>query len=161
MKQMVAVVVVVAVLAVVGYTLLMREAERDDGFLVGFAVGSMNGPTGELHVIISREMTNIGPPRRSPNGTVLWQEWAGDHFDLRGADGQSIRLVRAGTSSIIRDYQSFNPEFFLTAVVRVGDTYTLDYIPETGQPRRYRYTFTVPPDGLAFSRQYFQLAPGN
>lgn len=147
-----------AVILAVGfgtYAWLRHEWTKDRGHQVGWAIGKMNKDRGELHVIVTREMTIIEGPRGMLGGAPQWQDWVKDHFELKDAAGQRVQMNRAGTSTVINEREAFNPEFYVNAGVRIGTTYTIDYIPVVGQPKRYRHTFTVAPEGKEFERIYF------
>lgn len=157
MKQAMIGAAVILMLAGLGYWLLQREWTKDRGHQIGYALGNPNNGDVELHVVVSRQMTLIQGPRPTPGGgSQSWVDWVKEHFDLRDAAGQQIPMSRCGTSTVINEREAFNPEFYVWAHVRAGTTYTLDYIPTFGGSKRYRHTFTVPPEGQKFERIYFE-----
>ncbi len=143
----------------VGVIFLENEWHRDRGEQIGIAAGNPSSESLELNVVISRQMVTRDPPAHvAESGAVLWQEWVPAHFELTDQAGQRVSMQRAGTSSIINPRKAFNPEFYLTARVKPGGTYTLDYIPTVGATQRYRYIFTVPPEKMKYERVYFEPA---
>jgi hypothetical protein len=156
MKQAVVATGIILVLAALGYWGLHREWTKDRGHQIGYALGNpVNGDV-ELHVVVSRQMTLTQGPRAVGGGVGSWVDWVKEHFELRDAAGQQIPMNRSGTSTVINEREAFNPEFYVWAHVRGGTTYTLDYIPVFGQPKRYRHTFTAAPEGQKFERIYFE-----
>lgn len=156
MKQLMIALVVFLVLAAAGYWLLEREWSKDRGPQIGYALGNPTAGDVELHVVVSREMSMIEKPRLTQSGAQQWLDWVKEHFDLRDAAGQQIPLARSGTSIVINEHEAFNPEFYVWARVHAGTTYTLDFIPVAGQPKRYRRTFTAAAEGQKFERDYFE-----
>jgi hypothetical protein len=56
-----------------------------------------------------------------------------------------MSLKRVNNSAVIqeRDVRG-TQEFFMTTKLKSGESYQLDYIPKTGEPKRYRHTFSAP-----------------
>ncbi len=149
MKTVVVILVVLLGLAGGGYWLAEYAFTPNAGRLIGYAIGN-----NELHVCITGEMTNLDPPRLS-NMIPQWPEWVHDHFELRDSAGQRIELSRAGTSAVISAADAKLPAFFITASLKAGTQYTLDYLPVRTEKQRYRLTVTAAPDGHQFERTYF------
>jgi hypothetical protein len=156
MKQALIGAVIILMVGGVGFWVLHHEWTKDRGQQVGFALGKSQGGQVDLHVIVSRDMTLVEGPALAPSGAIMWLDWVKDHFDLRDDAGQPVPMLRAGTSTLINEREAFNPEFYVTAKLRAGTAYTLDYIPHVGQPKRNRHTFTAPAEGQAFQRIYFK-----
>ncbi|HQL55087.1 MAG: hypothetical protein KA383_17630 [Phycisphaerae bacterium] len=160
MKQMfvggAVLVLLVGGLVAYGVRHLRAQFSGAEGFPVGFALGNAGSNSIELHVAVTHDMVKADPPTITPNGVLLWNEWVPQHFELRDAAGQSVRLNRAGTSVVINERKAFNPEFYLVARLTPGTTYSLDYIPYVGENKRHRHTFTATAAEQPFQRLIFE-----
>ncbi len=156
MRQMLIIGGVILVLCGIGFVWLDHEWHKDHGVVIGMAAGNPQEGELELHIVVSMGMVTADiVPAGGRGGALLWDQWISDHFSLRDAAGKNVTFAREGHSTLISDQKAFNPEFFLRARVKAGQTYTLDYTPVAGEPRRCRNTFTVPPEGLPFQRAQF------
>jgi hypothetical protein len=157
-KQMLVTAAVILVACTVGYYWLHHYWSQDQGHLIGVALGNPRDGKVELHVVVSRGMVRAqAPPVAGRGGAILWDQWTRDHFDLRDSAGKAVEMTRMGHSTLISDQKACNPEFFLQAWLRAGERYTLDYVPVSTDPQRYRHPFTVPPEGRPFERAHFAL----
>ena len=106
MKQLVIGVVIILMLAGLGFWLLNREWTKDRGPQIGFALGNPIDGELELHVVVSRQMTMIQEPRVSTSGAQQWLDWVKDHFDVRDAAGQRLALNRSSTSIVRSNWEN-------------------------------------------------------
>jgi len=162
MKQLVILSVVILVACGIAYVWMQHEWSKDQGHLVGMAVGNPQDGELELHVVVSMAMVRADVvPTAGRAGAQQWGQWIREHFELRDSAGKDVTFAREGHSNLISDQKAFNPEFFLRARLRARETYTFDYIPVKSEGRHYRHTFTVPAEGLSFHRAQFDpVRPG-
>jgi len=161
MKQMAIGVLVIAVAALGVAVYLNREVSKEPGFMLGFAVGNPQSGQLELHIVVQGIMIRKQGPRLASNSAApLWDEWIDQHFHLRDAAGNTLPLRKDGWSKLIDDRAAMNPEFFLKGTLQAGDSYTLEYQPYREERKVYRYQFTVPADGMPFSRPNFEPTEG-
>lgn len=162
MKQLVIISAVILIVCGIAYAWMQHEWSKDQGHLIGIAAGNPQGDELELHIVVSMAIVHADVlPTGGRGGAILWNQWITDHFELRDSAGKDVTFVRDGHSTLISDQQAFNPEFFLRARVRGGQTYTFDYIPVKSEGRHYRRVFTIPAEGLPFQRAQFDpVRPG-
>lgn len=131
-------------------------AAADAGFRIPFACGKGRSGALEVHVAVAMQMTALEPPRVDPvSGAVYWTEWVDEHFELRDASDQLVRLQRNNFSSLIPEGKVGSPDFYLIGQIQEGTRYTFDYIPIKTNPERYRYEFMVSGSGQEFGRVHF------
>jgi len=101
----------------------------------------------EIQVGIGPLIPMRDPPRRTPKGIDLWDDWVADHFQLRDAQGNEVQLKRMGTSSLFSGSKGGgDPDFVLVGAIKPETPYTFDHIPVVSEGKTYRYEFTSPAD---------------
>ncbi|HEY3244187.1 MAG TPA: hypothetical protein VGM03_12645 [Phycisphaerae bacterium] len=142
MKALITVLIIVGAVGG-GFYLLLAKVNQDPGYAIPVAFGAPAGGEVEMNVAVSMLMPRREEPKLGRAG-LLWDEWVGDHFDLRDAAGTKLPLKRSDFSQLMTERQAGGtPEFFLITKLRPGQSYTFDYIPVMPAPR-YRYAFTAP-----------------
>ncbi len=155
------VIILAAVIVVVGavlHTVYLDVLYRDEGPDVLVAFGVPAKETIQMHVGIRSGMLRQDPPRMARKGKKLLREWIGEHFVLRDKSGERVQMGRLGTSAMINESRASSAvEFSLTADLKKGEEYTLDYIRvlSTVKPKRYRYAFTAPSEAEAVWHKRF------
>ncbi len=133
------------VLATGIHMLFLREMGKDQGREVLVAFGVPMGDTIQMHVGIKVGVLFRDPPRVDAKGRRLLKEWVAEHFFLREKSGERVNMKRLGTSAMIESARAAAAvEFSLEATLKQGAEYTLDFTPDTTEPKRYRYEFTAP-----------------
>jgi hypothetical protein len=129
----------------------------DPGFRVPMAVGKGRAGGLEAHIAVSIPLMKLERPRVDRRtGAVYWTEWVEDHFELRDASGQPVRVQRSNFSSLIADGNVGSPDLYLVAELKDGAEYTYDCVPVKGGPQRYRYAFTPRAAEDWFGRVHFE-----
>jgi hypothetical protein len=117
---------------------------------IPIAWGNAKGDQVEMHAIVGVALAHRS--RRGEKGSALktpnWDEWVGTHCLLADAAGQRVKLERHNDSAIVgpQEIQETvsTEEFFLTARLKAGTSYTFDYTIEDPDPETYRCQFTAP-----------------
>ncbi len=136
---------------------LTQWGMSDPGIGVALAFGNPDEGTIEMHVAIDMGMPRRERPRANIKGTLLWDEWVADHFDLRDGNGQPVEITRIGYSMLIPEQKVGGaPEFYLKAVLQGGVSYTFDYIARKADAHLYRRTFVAPADTQQMKRWNFE-----
>jgi len=162
MRGIIILLVLMGVLVTGGYTFLQHQMMRDQGRLIPVAFGVVGNDTIEMHVAISDMMTLRDPPKVATRGRILWKEWIEAHFVLRDDSGNRMAMRRLGTSALMMDNNAAGSQkFCLTATLKQGANYTLDYIPKSGGSSRYRHTFTAPSEPKDVWRLRFEPLEGD
>jgi len=117
---------------------------QDAAIPLQIAFGNL-GPKGvEMHVVIGVVMANLDRIRKD-GSTPTWEEWVADHFELKDAANNVLKLERRNNSSLIQQREVVGTqEFFLVTTLKSGQPYVFDYIPEAAKPGRVRYPFSAP-----------------
>lgn len=141
--------VILFVIGVVGSvaTVLILKKTTDEttiAITMGFGEGKdnqieMNSVVGFIHK--EREA-----PRSDPvSGTIYWDDWVDEHFQLFDSGRQSVPLMRVSNSSIIPDRKAGSMvEFYLSAKLTPGEEYVYEYIPVKSENRKFRHIFIAP-----------------
>lgn len=150
---------IVGLVAIGGMYYLMNEASKDPGIPVAFAVGNHDGEKMQAHLCVQPGMTMTEGPRRDLRGTVYWDEWAEEHFKVVDEKGERAPITfRAGSNLISEQKAGGVPEGFLSANIRTGGDYTIDYKPRKGESKTYRHKFKA--EAGPMSRPNFELVSG-
>ncbi len=158
--------VVLGLIGVVGIGVtfwLMKECTSDQGISITLACGNPNDGTVAMHAAMDMGIMRREGLRQAPDVSedVLWREWLDEHFQLRDAAGESVHIERVGQSLLINvNKMPGAPDFFLTARLRSGETYSFDYKPWRAKATKYRHTFVAPADKTEMKRWNFELAEG-
>ena len=117
---------------------------QDAAVPIQIAFGNL-GPKGvEMHVVIGVVMANRDRIRKD-GGTPTWDEWVADHFELKDAAKNLVKIERSNHSNLIQQREVVGTqEFFLVTTLKSGQPYVFDYIPEVAKPGRVRHVFTAP-----------------
>lgn len=144
MRALVGLVLVLA--AGAGAWWAVQSVTGHDTFAVPIAFGFTDAETIEMQAVASMGMTVTEPPRVEPvTGKVLWEEWIEEHFEVRDAGGNRVKLALRSSSDMIPKHKIVGtPEGYLTGRLQKGAAYTFDYIPKRLESKRYRYAFTAP-----------------
>lgn len=124
----------------------LNSVTTQDSFLVSIAFGFPKDGDIELHGVVSMGMSAQEPPRvdvktLKPN----WDEWVDQHFELRDAANQSVKVYfRTSTDVIPTNKIKGTAEGYFSAKLKQNTAYTLDYIPKRAEPTRFRHAFTAP-----------------
>jgi len=124
----------------------VNKITTQDSFLVSLAFGFPKDEDIEMHVVISMGMTALEAPRLDPlKGTINWDAWVDEHFDLRSASGDAVKLFyKTGSDVVPANKIRGAAEGYVFGKLKRGVEYTLDYIPKRAEPTRFRHTFTAP-----------------
>ena len=132
----------------------VRMMNADSGELVGIAMGPPRNGSVQLQVLTPMMMVRFDGPNATPSGTIDWDGWVADHYDLRDAQNTKLTLTRIGlTSPQIKEAQAGSAEFIVGADLKEGQPYSLEVTPVVGEPKKYIHRFTAGP--LDFKRTNF------
>jgi hypothetical protein len=159
MKGVIVLAVVIGGIGLVVNLFFSREMTRDRGVDLAIAWVSLGPDNVEMQIGVGPMVPLRDPPEINPNtGAALWDAWEKAHYQVRDENGTEVRLRRVGTSAMFLDSKAAgNPEFILTASLRKGGKYTCDHVPVLAEQKRYRYSFTVPPETQKVGRELFQF----
>ena len=158
--------IVLGLIGVVGVGLIfwmMQKSTGDQGISIAVACGNPGDGTVEINAAMDMGIMRREGLRQAVDVplAVLWPEWVEEHFQLCDAAGKSVRLERVGQSLLINvNRMPGAPDFFLTARLRSGETYSFDYKPWRAKTTKYRHTFVAPADKTEMKRWNFELAEG-
>lgn len=153
MKGLIVLVVIAILVAIIGFR-FTSSSKTVESKPIGVAAGKATNGVCKFDMVISMGMAR-GEGPRVKGGVPDWNEWISEHFILTDNSGTRVEMKRANFSDLISDKDAMNPDSFLTAQIKPSVGYVLDYKPMRDDPRRYRFEFTVQPDGRPFSREFF------
>jgi len=131
-------------LAIFLYWMSASTGGKDSGVSIQIAFGNATAKEIEIHVVVGVVMANQDRIKKGEK-IKSWPEWIQDHFDLQDSSGNELELARTNHSRLIKPHQIVGTqEFFMVAKLKIGEDYTLDYIPDTDEPQRYRSQFVAP-----------------
>jgi hypothetical protein len=134
-------------LVVTVYWLSASSGGQDATVPIQIAFGNPRSAGIDMHVVIGVVMANRDRIRKD-GSTPTWDEWVADHFELKDAANNVLKLERKNNSSLIQQLEVIGTqEFFLVTTLRAGQSYVFDYIPDVTKPGRYRCPFTAPTSG--------------
>jgi hypothetical protein len=120
------------------------------------AMGNPQDKTIDVVMSVELGMTVREPPKLDDRNEPKWDEWVGDHFNLRGPDGKVQPFTREAHTMLVDERKAKHlPEFYIQYVLQKGEGYTLDYVPSPGKKGRYRHTFTAPGEAQEPQRVLF------
>lgn len=157
MKGLIVLFVVGVSAALLTVAVLNKSANNDSqAFAIGF--GDESGGQVEMDLVVGMLIAKNEPPRTDPeSGTVYWDDWVTEHFQLYDSGRRSVPLKRISHSSLIPDHKAGGgAEFFLQARLTPGQEYTYVYIPLKDETRNYQWVFTAP-SGRETRRPIFEL----
>lgn len=158
MKQMVGLFVVGLVVIALITTYNLHEMTKDHGRWFVVAYGKPVSGEMPMHVALPIAIQGTDPPKLLPSGRYQdWNEWIDDHFDLTDAAGKDIKIGRIAHTKLIGEQDAGNVECYLDLRVKPGAAYTLDYIPVSTAPDKYRLEFTAPSAATDPERIQFDL----
>ncbi|MHC4445191.1 MAG: hypothetical protein ACYTF1_07935 [Planctomycetota bacterium] len=131
-------------LVVMSIWMTVGAGGEDPGINIAMSYGNPGGGEIDMHVVVGVLMANKD---RMKDGMQIkpWPEWIADHFDLEDASGKVFKLRRTNHSRLIKPHQIMGThEFFMATRLKIGVSYTFEYVPDTDVDKRYRYQFTAP-----------------
>jgi hypothetical protein len=102
----------------------------------------------DMHIVVGVALANVSAARDSSVKPKNWDDWIRDHFSLTDSAGKKVTLRRQSNSKVIKAHEVAQmvgtEEFFIAANLKVGQTYTLDYIGDLTTHKTYRCEVTAP-----------------
>jgi hypothetical protein len=138
------------------------EGETANKLPVAIAFGTPPSGLYEMHIGVDFGMTRTEGPRLSRVGSLMWDEWIEDHFELLDSAGQRVRLSRANNSRLMPASKLPGTfEFYLSAPIQQEAAYQLTYTPRREELRKYRHKFIAPVGQKDPLREWFTaVEPG-
>ncbi len=138
---------IVLALAIMAYWFSLSAGGEDTGVDLPIAYGNVAGGQVDMDVLLGVVMAHRTRQKDPPNAQRTADEWVRDHFVLTDSRGQKVPFARQSSSKLIKAHEVQQlvgtEEFFLAAKLKVGESYTFDYMLDP-QGRPYRYRFTAP-----------------
>jgi len=153
----------VGLLVVMVYWLGLASGGEKAALAIPIAWGQPGNGQIEMHAVIGVALANQSRrSEKTPSSKALdWNKWIQSHCILKAASGEAVPLLKANHSPIIKPHE-IQPmigteEFFLTAGLKAGTSYTFDYVIEEPQPTVYRCQFTAPHEPEKVRMYRFEL----
>ncbi len=140
---------ILLILAALGYWVAFKSGDTEGAALnIPLAFGKPTGGQVDMHVIIGVTLAAVSRGKDSMSGKGKdWNGWIKDHCRLTDSAGKPVTFRRQSTSTVIQAYEAAQmgtEEFFMVATLKVGQTYTFDYIGDLSTGKTYRCQFTAP-----------------
>lgn len=124
--------------------------------LVACACGAESGDNVTFELAVGMVRSDMDSPQLDANLNPMWDLWVQEHYEMRNSAGELTPMSRVVSAKAIPQRKITGAEeFFIRAVLKKGETYTLDIIPMTGGAIKYRHQFTASSQDFPFSRRYF------
>jgi hypothetical protein len=150
---------IIGIVASVVTVVTLKKSAGEDSIGIAMGFGDVYKDQIEMNSAVGMGTKQKDPPRSDPiSGTIFWEDWVEDHFQLFDGSRQRVDLKRIANSSIIPDRKvgGAGAEFFLSAKLTPGEEYVYEYIPIKAENKRFRHTFTAPA-GKETTRPSFKL----
>jgi hypothetical protein len=94
---------------------------------------------------------------------MSWPEWIDAHFVLEDSGGTKVPLRQQNNSPLISVHEVSGMvgthEFFISARLKSGESYTFTYTPVVAEGKRYTHGFTAPAQGTKVKQYMFEPVP--
>jgi len=135
-----------------------REVTKDQGQQIAIAFGIPNGDRIQVHLGVAPMVPVRDPLDADKEHPLTEMEWLEKHYQLYDSNGESVQLLRMGTSGLmIGEKAAGVPEFVVWAEVKKGEDYTFDFVPILKEGTTYRWKFTAPMEEKKVGRPTFVL----
>jgi hypothetical protein len=141
---------VLVILGVLGYWMAFRSNDTEQAAVnIPLAFGKPSGGQVDMHVVVGVALANVTRARDSMSGKDKdWNGWIRDHCHLKDAAGKPVSFTRQSGSTVVKAHEVAQvvgtEEFFMVATLKVGQTYTFDYVGDLATGKTYRCEFTAP-----------------
>ncbi len=144
------IIAILLILGGLGYWVAFKSGDTESAAVdIPLAFGKPSGGQVDMHVVIGVTLANITRARDSMSGKDKdWNGWIKDHCVLKDSAGKPVSFTRQSSSNVIKPHEAAQmvgtEEFFMVARLKVGQTYTFDYIGDLATGKTYRCQFTAP-----------------